>query len=39
MLILTRRPGEAIIVGDDITFTVLGLRNRVRAALNCDWRR
>jgi carbon storage regulator len=34
MLILTRRPGESIIVGDDVTITVLGLRhNQVRVGV------
>ena len=26
MLILTRRPGETIMIGDDITITVLGIK-------------
>jgi len=31
MLILMRRPGETICVGDDVTITILGIeRNRVR---------
>ncbi len=35
MLILTRRIGESIIVGDDITFTVLGVKgNQVRVGVN-----
>lgn len=34
MLILTRRPGESIVVGDDVTITVLGLRhNQVRVGV------
>ena len=28
MLILTRRVGETLMVGDDVTFTVLGVMNR-----------
>ncbi len=28
MLILTRKPGEMLYVGDDITFTVLGIQGR-----------
>jgi carbon storage regulator len=27
MLILTRRPGESIMIADDVTVTVLGIRN------------
>lgn len=35
MLILTRRVGETIMLGDDITVTVLGLRgNQVRLGIN-----
>ena len=31
MLILTRRPGESVKIGDDITITVLGVRgNQLR---------
>ncbi len=28
MLILTRRPGEAIVIGDDIKVTILGVANK-----------
>ena len=35
MLILMRKPGETICIGDDITITVVGLeRNRVRIGIN-----
>jgi carbon storage regulator len=35
MLILTRRIGETIIVGDDVNFTVLGVKgNQVRLGIN-----
>jgi carbon storage regulator len=31
MLILTRRPGESVMIGDDITITVLGIKgNQLR---------
>lgn len=31
MLILSRRPGESVIIGDDVTVTVLGIKgNQVR---------
>ncbi|TAM40470.1 MAG: carbon storage regulator [Rhodanobacter sp.] len=34
MLILSRRPGESIIVGEDITVTVLGVKgNQVRIGI------
>lgn len=34
MLILTRRPGEVIMVGDEISITVLGLKgNQVRLGI------
>ena len=35
MLILTRRVGETIMVGDTVTFTVLGVKgNQVRFGIN-----
>ncbi len=35
MLILTRRVGESVIISDDITITVLGVRgNQVRLGIN-----
>lgn len=35
MLILTRRVGESLIVGDDVTVTVLGVKgNQVRVGVN-----
>ncbi|PID43320.1 MAG: carbon storage regulator [Gammaproteobacteria bacterium] len=35
MLILTRRVGEALMVGDDVTVTVLGVKgNQVRIGVN-----
>jgi carbon storage regulator len=35
MLILTRRIGESIMIGDDITITVLGVKgNQVRLGVN-----
>lgn len=35
MLILTRRVGESLIVGDDITITVLGVKgNQVRIGVD-----
>jgi carbon storage regulator len=34
MLILMRRPGETICIGDDVTITILGIeRNRVRLGI------
>jgi carbon storage regulator len=35
MLILTRRVGEALMIGDDINITVLGIKgNQVRIGVN-----
>ncbi|MGH8278087.1 MAG: carbon storage regulator CsrA [Gammaproteobacteria bacterium] len=35
MLILTRRVGETIMIGDDVTITVLGVKgNQVRIGIN-----
>lgn len=35
MLILTRRTGETLMVGDDVTLTVLGVKgNQVRIGIN-----
>ena len=35
MLILTRRVGETLMVGDDVTITVLGVKgNQVRIGVN-----
>ena len=35
MLILTRRTGETLMVGDDVTVTVLGVKgNQVRIGVN-----
>ena len=35
MLILTRRVGESIMIGDDVNVTVLGIRgNQVRIGIN-----
>jgi carbon storage regulator len=35
MLILTRRVGETLMVGDDVTVTVLGVKgNQVRVGIN-----
>jgi len=34
-LILTRRPGEALMIGDQVTVTVLGIKgNQVRLAID-----
>lgn len=35
MLILTRRVGETVMIGDDVTITVLGVKgNQVRIGVN-----
>ena len=35
MLILTRRAGEAVMIGSDVTITVLGVKgNQVRIGIN-----
>lgn len=35
MLILTRRVGETLVIGDDVTVTVLGVKgNQVRLGVN-----
>lgn len=35
MLILTRRVGETVMIGDDVTVTVLGVKgNQVRVGIN-----
>lgn len=35
MLILTRRVGESVMIGDDVTITVLGVKgNQVRIGVN-----
>jgi carbon storage regulator len=35
MLILTRRPGESVKIGDDVTVSILGIKgNQVRIGFN-----
>ena len=35
MLILTRRVGETVMIGDEVTFTILGVKgNQVRTGIN-----
>jgi carbon storage regulator len=39
MLILTRRVGETVVVGDEITVTVLGIKgNQIRCGINAPKR-
>jgi carbon storage regulator len=39
MLILTRRIGETVVVGDEVTVTVLGIKgNQVRCGINAPKR-
>lgn len=39
MLILTRRVGETVVVGDEITITVLGIKgNQIRCGINAPKR-
>ena len=39
MLILTRRPGESIIIADDVVITILGVRqNQVRVGVTAPKR-
>jgi carbon storage regulator len=39
MLILTRRVGETVVVGDEVTVTVLGIKgNQVRCGINAPKR-
>lgn len=39
MLILTRRVGETVVVGDEVTITVLGVKgNQVRCGINAPKR-
>jgi carbon storage regulator len=35
MLILTRKVGETVMIGDEVTFTILGVKgNQVRTGIN-----
>ena len=37
MLILTRRVGETLMIGDEVTVTVVGVQgNQVRLGVKCD---
>jgi len=37
MLILTRRVGESVVIGEDVTVTVLGVKgNQVRIGINAQ---